>query len=111
LGLSHKHGRGNKLLNQTTPNFQTIEENDDSENGIGYTSRKKIIFSSGSMADRSIDLAEESKRYLEDAPAAAYQHSDILVPLVLRNNEFLDPHRVVLYREDCREIPYVLPDN
>jgi len=26
----------------------------------------------------------------------------------LKSNDFLDSERVVLYREDCREIPYVL---
>jgi hypothetical protein len=36
-------------FNQTSPNFQTIEENDDSDHH--NTSRKKILFSSGSIAD------------------------------------------------------------
>ena len=32
----------------------------------------------------------------------------MLVPLALKSNDFLDSDRVVLYREDCREIPYVM---
>jgi hypothetical protein len=56
-------------------------------------------------------LAEESKRYLEDAHASAYQHSDILQPLILKSNHLLDLDRVVLYREDCRDIPYVFHQN
>jgi hypothetical protein len=45
---------------------------------------------------------------LEEEETSGYIHSDVLIPLALKTTDFLDPQRVVLYREDCREIPYVL---
>ena len=45
---------------------------------------------------------------MEEEETSGYIHSDVLIPLALKTTDFLDPQRVVLYREDCREIPYVL---
>jgi hypothetical protein len=52
--------------------------------------------------------SEEQKRFLEDEETSGYIHSEVLIPLALKSNDFLDSERVVLYREDCREIPYVM---
>lgn len=57
---------------------------------------------------RFIEQEGEEEEEFEDHDQGAYQHSEVLYPLAIRNTELLDPKRVVLYREDCREVPYVM---
>lgn len=79
--------------------------------------KKKVLFSKDSNKssidelETQINGSEEQKKYLEEEDTSGYIHSEVLIPLALKSNDFLDTERVVLYREDCREIPYVVRDD
>ena len=103
--------RSINYLNNTTPNFQTIDEEH-----LEYqipSDKKKVLFSKDSNKssidelEGEINASDQQKRYLEDEETSGYIHSEVLIPLALKSNNFLETDRVVLYREDCREIPYV----
>jgi hypothetical protein len=55
-------------------------------------------------------LADHNRQYLEEANTANFQHPEVLYPLLLKKGDYLDPNRIVLYREDCREVPYILSE-
>lgn len=81
------------------------------------TEKKKVLFSKDSNKssidelEGEINGSDEQRRYLEDEETSGYIHSEVLIPLALKSNDFLDNDRIVLYREDCREIPYVTRDD
>ncbi|TNV81989.1 hypothetical protein FGO68_gene10722 [Halteria grandinella] len=77
------------VMKQTGSDFQTIETE-----RLPLSPKLKIL-------DNSYSSQDELQQY---------QHSDILLPMVLKTSDFLDPNRVVLYREDCRDIPYILDE-
>ncbi len=82
----------------TTPNFKTIESDLDIEKA------------SGQQKNYQMKYADMNRQYLQEEPIDSYQHSEVLHPLILKSGDFVDPNRVVLYREDCREIPFVQDD-